>query len=56
LKTWHWEAADFLFFCFCFFNRAALGEEFNGETAFADSLEAFGGGQDDPISTSIGGC
>ncbi|XP_059442994.1 ADP-ribosylation factor GTPase-activating protein AGD4-like isoform X2 [Corylus avellana] len=34
---------------------AALGEEFNGETAFADSLEAFGGGQDDPISTSIGG-
>ncbi|XP_062172675.1 ADP-ribosylation factor GTPase-activating protein AGD4-like isoform X2 [Alnus glutinosa] len=34
---------------------AALGEAFNGESAFADSLEAFGGGLDDPISTSIGG-
>ncbi|XP_027354013.1 ADP-ribosylation factor GTPase-activating protein AGD4-like isoform X3 [Abrus precatorius] len=33
----------------------ALGEAYNGEIAFADSLEAFGGGQDDPISVSIGG-
>lgn len=33
----------------------ALGEAYNGENSFADSLEAFGGGQDDPISVSIGG-
>lgn len=37
-------------------NRESLGEACNGDTAFADSLEAFGGGQDDPISVSIGGC
>ncbi|KOM51029.1 hypothetical protein LR48_Vigan08g185600 [Vigna angularis] len=33
----------------------ALGEAYNGEITFADSLEAFGGGQDDPVSVSIGG-
>ncbi|KAK2435052.1 ADP-ribosylation factor GTPase-activating protein AGD4 [Trifolium repens] len=33
----------------------ALGEGYNGELAFADSLEAFGGGHDDPVSVSIGG-
>ncbi|XP_057962902.1 ADP-ribosylation factor GTPase-activating protein AGD4-like isoform X2 [Malania oleifera] len=33
----------------------ALEEAFMGDTAFADSLEAFGVGQDDPISVSIGG-
>ncbi|KAL7163034.1 hypothetical protein ACSBR2_039185 [Camellia fascicularis] len=32
-----------------------LGEACNGDTNFADSLEAFGGGQDDPVSVSIGG-
>ncbi|KAE9445486.1 hypothetical protein C3L33_22616, partial [Rhododendron williamsianum] len=32
----------------------SLGEACNGDTAFADSLEAFGAGQDDPISVSIG--
>lgn len=32
-----------------------IGEALNGDTAFADSLEAFGGGQDDPVSVSIGG-
>ncbi|XAR53206.1 hypothetical protein NMG60_11021661 [Bertholletia excelsa] len=32
-----------------------LGEACNGDIVFADSLEAFGGGQDDPISASIGG-
>ncbi|KAF5939522.1 hypothetical protein HYC85_023781 [Camellia sinensis] len=32
-----------------------LGEACNGDTSFADSLEAFGGGQDDPVSVSIGG-
>ncbi|XP_020214374.1 ADP-ribosylation factor GTPase-activating protein AGD4 [Cajanus cajan] len=33
----------------------ALGDAYNGEIAFADSLEIFGGGQDDPVSVSIGG-
>ncbi|XP_022727005.1 ADP-ribosylation factor GTPase-activating protein AGD2-like isoform X2 [Durio zibethinus] len=33
----------------------ALGEAYNGDNSFADSLEASGGGQDDPISVSIGG-
>ncbi|GAB4850689.1 ADP-ribosylation factor GTPase-activating protein agd4 [Ancistrocladus abbreviatus] len=34
---------------------ATLGEACNGDMSFADSLEAFGGGQDDPVSLSIGG-
>ncbi|KAK9274556.1 hypothetical protein L1049_021805 [Liquidambar formosana] len=33
----------------------ALGEACNGDTAFADALEAFGGGLDDPLSVSTGG-
>jgi len=33
-----------------------LGEAYNGEITFAESLEVFGGGQDDPVSVSIGGC
>ncbi|CAL1381260.1 unnamed protein product [Linum trigynum] len=33
----------------------ALGEACSADTVLADSLEAFGGGQDDPISVSIGG-
>ncbi|KAE8707310.1 hypothetical protein F3Y22_tig00110384pilonHSYRG00413 [Hibiscus syriacus] len=33
----------------------ALGEAYNADNCFADSLEAFGCGQDDPISASIGG-
>ncbi|CAN1145014.1 ADP-ribosylation factor GTPase-activating protein AGD2 [Linum perenne] len=33
----------------------ALGEACNADTVLADSLEDFGGGQDDPISVSIGG-
>lgn len=36
--------------------RTVLGEAHNGENAFADSLEAFGGGYDDPVSVSVGGC
>ncbi|GMJ04543.1 VAN3-like protein3, ARF-GAP domain 4 [Hibiscus trionum] len=32
-----------------------LGEAYIGDKSFADTLEAFGGGQDDPISVSIGG-
>ncbi|CAH2047777.1 unnamed protein product [Thlaspi arvense] len=33
----------------------ALGEASNGVSAFADSLEEFGAGHDDPVSVSIGG-
>ncbi|KAL2541319.1 ADP-ribosylation factor GTPase-activating protein AGD2 [Abeliophyllum distichum] len=33
----------------------ALGESCNGDMVFAESLEAFGGGLDDPVSVSIGG-
>lgn len=32
-----------------------LGDACNGDMIFADSLEAFGGGQDDPLSVSLGG-
>ncbi|KAK1408755.1 hypothetical protein QVD17_40782 [Tagetes erecta] len=32
-----------------------LGEACNVDFIFADALEAFGGGQDDPVSSSIGG-
>ncbi|CAH1414769.1 unnamed protein product [Lactuca virosa] len=32
-----------------------LGEACNMDLLFADSVEAFGGGQDDPVSVSIGG-
>lgn len=39
----------------CIKFMSALGEAFIGDTAFADSLEAFGGGKDDPTSVSIGG-
>jgi hypothetical protein len=34
----------------------ALGEASTGVSAFADSLEEFGAGHDDPVSVSIGGC
>ncbi|KAI9073531.1 hypothetical protein K1719_044527 [Acacia pycnantha] len=34
---------------------AAVGEAYNGDIAFADALESFGGGRDDPVSVSIGG-
>ncbi|KAF6160758.1 hypothetical protein GIB67_035959 [Kingdonia uniflora] len=34
---------------------AALGEACEGDAAFAESLEAFGGGRDDPVSVSVGG-
>lgn len=33
----------------------ALGVACSGDSAFADALEAFGGGHDDPVSVSIGG-
>ncbi|TYI51473.1 hypothetical protein E1A91_D12G178500v1 [Gossypium mustelinum] len=34
---------------------AALGEAYNADNSFAESLEAFGCGHDDPLSASIGG-
>ncbi|XP_022150044.1 ADP-ribosylation factor GTPase-activating protein AGD2-like isoform X3 [Momordica charantia] len=39
----------------CKMFMATLGEACNGDISFADSLEGFGGGQDDPVSVSIGG-
>ncbi|KAH0909740.1 hypothetical protein HID58_033061 [Brassica napus] len=33
-----------------------LGDASTGVSAFADSLEEFGAGHDDPVSVSIGGC
>lgn len=36
--------------------RAALGEACDGDTIFAESLQEFGGGTDDPVSVSVGGC
>jgi hypothetical protein len=32
-----------------------LGEAYDGDIAFASSLEAFGGGHNDPISVAFGG-
>lgn len=52
-KLKFWGRYKFLFIGV--FYRAALGEACNGDIAFADSLESFGGGQDDPVSVSIGG-
>ncbi|XP_074273488.1 ADP-ribosylation factor GTPase-activating protein AGD2-like [Silene latifolia] len=34
---------------------ASLTEACNGDTIFADALESFGGGQEDPLSLSMGG-
>ncbi|KAG6496149.1 hypothetical protein ZIOFF_043997 [Zingiber officinale] len=35
---------------------ASIGEAYHGDLSFADSLEAFGAGHDDPSSIAIGGC
>lgn len=32
-----------------------LGEAYDGDIAFAQALETFGGGHDDPISVAVGG-
>lgn len=45
----------FIFLYLYSFCSEALGEAYNGENCFADSLEAFGAGQDDPLSVSVGG-
>ena len=41
---------DFVFTC-----REQLGEGYDGDIAFASSLETFGGGHNDPISVAFGG-
>uniref|UniRef100_A0A0E0CNR6 Uncharacterized protein n=1 Tax=Oryza meridionalis TaxID=40149 RepID=A0A0E0CNR6_9ORYZ len=35
--------------------RGSLDEGYAGDLTFADALEAFGAGQDDPVSVAIGG-
>lgn len=45
-----------LLFFVLFIIRAALGEAYNGDIAIAEALEVFGGGVDDLVSVSIGGC
>ena len=40
-------------FSICF--REGLGEAYDGDIAFASSLEIFGGGHNDPISVAFGG-
>uniref|UniRef100_A0A0E0K2P4 Uncharacterized protein n=1 Tax=Oryza punctata TaxID=4537 RepID=A0A0E0K2P4_ORYPU len=35
--------------------RGSLDEGYAGDLSFADALEAFGAGQDDPVSVAIGG-
>lgn len=45
----------FILLHLCFLCRAALGEAYNADNSFAESLEAFGCGHDDPLSASIGG-
>lgn len=37
------------------FFREGLGEGYDGDIAFASSLEMFGGGHNDPISIAFGG-
>jgi hypothetical protein len=38
---------------FCF--SEGLGEAYDGDIAFASSLETFGGGHNDPMSVAFGG-
>jgi hypothetical protein len=40
---------------YTFFLREGLGEAYDGDIAFASSLETFGGGHNDPISVAFGG-
>ena len=35
--------------------RGSLDEAYAGDLSFADSLQAFGAGLDDPVSVAIGG-
>ena len=38
-----------------FCSSEGLGEAYDGDIAFASSLETFGGGHNDPISVAFGG-
>lgn len=40
--------------CFSTYSEG-LGEAYDGDIAFASSLETFGGGHNDPISVAFGG-
>lgn len=35
--------------------REGLGEAYDGDIAFASSLETFGGGHNDPVGVAFGG-
>lgn len=41
--------------CDLLYHRDGLGEAHDGDIAFANALETFGGGHDDPISVAVGG-
>lgn len=45
----------YIILMFFFGCREGLGEEYDGDIAFASSLETFGGGHNDPISVAFGG-
>lgn len=45
----------YIIFMFLFDCREELGEGYDGDIAFASSLETFGGGHNDPISVAFGG-
>lgn len=45
----------YIIFMFLFDCREELGEAYDGDIAFASSLETFGGGHNDPISVAFGG-
>jgi len=47
------ELTPLLYALFCF--SEGLGEAYDGDIAFASSLEIFGGGHNDPISVAFGG-
>lgn len=45
----------YIILMFFFGCREGLGEGYDGDIAFASSLETFGGGHNDPISVAFGG-
>ena len=47
------ERTPLLYALFCF--SEGLGEAYDGDIAFASSVEIFGGGHNDPISVAFGG-
>ena len=49
------KVVEFIQFYSTFHFREGLGEGYDGDIAFASSLETFGGGHNDPISVAFGG-